>query len=295
MKSESGEIALTALDSSLENLAAPPVPEAVVRLVDVHKAFGPLKVLRGVSLDIQRGRTTVILGPSGTGKSVLLKHIVGLIKPDAGEVWFGGQRVDKLGENQLVSVRRRIGFLFQMGALFDSMNVAENICFPLVQHSDNSKEQRREKLEQVLRIVGLAGIGEKMPGDLSGGQKKRVALARAIVLEPEVVLYDEPTTGLDPIRGDVIDELILSLRKSMGITNIVVTHDMQSAMKIADRMVMLYDGKVVADGSPGDFAASDNDLVRRFIKGKADQEDLDLIRQGFGNHDGGDEQSRVGE
>ncbi len=272
--------------------ATSPNADAVLRLVDVHKAFGALKVLRGINLDIQRGRTTVILGPSGTGKSVLLKHIVGLIKPDVGEVWFQGKRIDELGEKQLVAVRKKIGFLFQMGALFDSMNVAENICFPLVQHSDIGRDQRQERLEKVLRIVGLEGIGEKMPGDLSGGQKKRVALARAIVLEPEVVLYDEPTTGLDPIRGDVINELILSLRKAMGITNVVVTHDMQSAMKIADRLVMLYDGKVVADGTPDDFINSEDDLVQRFIKGKADQQDLDLIRRGFGEDDGAEAGSK---
>jgi phospholipid/cholesterol/gamma-HCH transport system ATP-binding protein len=254
----------------------------LVRLVDVHKSFGSNRVLDGVSLDIYPGKTTVIIGPSGTGKSVLLKHIAGLLKPDAGEVWFEDQRVDRLSENSLVAVRQQMGMLFQMGALFDSMNVAENIMFPLLEHNRKmSAAQRMDRCRMMLRIVGLKNVEKKMPANLSGGQRKRVALARAIILEPKLVLYDEPTTGLDPIRSDVINELILSLTQHLGIASIVVTHDMASADKIADRMVMLYDGKVVIDGSPEAFHRTDNDLVRRFIKGEADHEDLEAIREGI--------------
>jgi phospholipid/cholesterol/gamma-HCH transport system ATP-binding protein len=256
-------------------------PDVLIRLDDLHVSFGPLEVLKGVSLDLLQGQTTVIVGPSGTGKSVLLKNIVGLIRPDRGRVYFQDQPLDTLNEVGLVDVRKKIGFLFQMGALFDSMTVEQNICFPLVEHTDMSPLARRERCEQVLRLVGLGGIGSKMPSNLSGGQRKRVALARAVVLEPQAVLYDEPTTGLDPIRSDVINELIISLGKRLGITNIVVTHDMTSADKIADRMVMLYDGHVIEDGSPADFYRSDSDLVQRFIHGRADELDLQRIHQGF--------------
>lgn len=255
--------------------------EPIIRLVDVCKAFGKLTVLNHVSLDIELGKTTVILGPSGTGKSVLLKHIVGLLKPDNGQVWFENQRIDQMSSVQLVKPRQQFGFLFQMGALFDSMNVEDNICFPLVEHTKMPKHERHERCIQVLRAVGLEGIERKMPVDLSGGQKKRVALARAIVLQPKVVLYDEPTTGLDPIRSDLINELILSLGKRLGITSIVVTHDMTSAKKIADRMVMLYDGHVVADDVPQRFLNTPDKLVQRFIYGQADEDDLKLIRDGF--------------
>lgn len=254
---------------------------AIVRLVDLHKAFGPHRVLDGVSLNLQRGRTTVIVGPSGTGKSVLLKHIAGLLRPDRGEVWFGDRRVDTMREAELVEIRRKIGFLFQMGALFDSMSVQANVEFPLVEHTRMSPVERAERCAAALRMVGLDGTQRKMPADLSGGQRKRVALARAIVLEPDLILYDEPTTGLDPIRSDVINELILALNHRLNISSLVVTHDMTSARKIADRMIMLYEGHIVADGDPEAFGRSDNDLVQRFIRGQADQADLDLIRAGF--------------
>lgn len=253
----------------------------MIRLVDVYKSFGQLHVLRGVSLELKKGTVTVVIGPSGTGKSVLLKHIAGLLQPDRGEVWFDGRRVDGADEEELVDIRQKIGFLFQMGALFDSMNVEQNVCFPLVEHTKMTKEQMRDRCARVLGMVGLSGIEKKMPADLSGGQKKRVALARAVVLEPELVLYDEPTTGLDPVRSDVINELILSLTKRLGITGLVVTHDMASANKIADRMVMLYDGKLIADGTPEAFRTTNNEVVQRFIRGEADQHDLDLIRAGF--------------
>jgi phospholipid/cholesterol/gamma-HCH transport system ATP-binding protein len=255
--------------------------EPIIRLKKVHKRFGPLTVLNGLSLDFIKGQTTVILGPSGTGKSVMLKHMVGLLKPDRGQVYFHDTRVDKLDERGLVDLRQRIGFLFQMGALFDSMNVGQNVEFPMVQHTNKTPRQRAEAVDRLLKMVGLAKTQHKMPGEMSGGQRKRVALARAIALEPEVVLYDEPTTGLDPIRSDVINELIMALTKQLGITSIVVTHDMNSANKIADRMVLVYDGQVAADAKPNSFRRSSDELVQRFIHGQADAEDLELIREGF--------------
>ena len=252
-----------------------------LQLRNIHKSFGPLRVLAGVSLDFTRGHTTVILGPSGTGKSVLLKHIVGLLRPDQGEVHFGGRRIDNLNEHDLVEVRRKIGFLFQMGALFDSKNVLDNISFPLIEHAGMSKSEREARVASVLNMVGLPGVQKKMPGDLSGGQRKRVALARAIVLQPDLILYDEPTTGLDPITSDVINELIISLRENLKITSIAVTHDMVSAKKIADRMVLLNNGLVVADGATEEFLQSSEERVQRFVQGKADDEDLAAIRKGF--------------
>ncbi len=261
--------------------AAVPPANPMIRLVDVHMSFGPLRVLRGVSLDLYHGQAAVIVGPSGTGKSVLLKIIVGLIKPDRGQVFFENKRIDRLGEAELVEVRKKIGMLFQMGALFDSMNVEKNICFPLVQHTDMTADQMRQRCARALRLVGLEGIESKMPSELSGGQRKRVALARAVVLEPSIVLYDEPTTGLDPIRSDVINELISSLCKRLGITTVVVTHDMASANKIADRMIMLYDGRVIADSDPKTFYQTDQELVQRFIHGRANPSELESIHRGF--------------
>lgn len=261
--------------------AVSPPGEAVIRLRGVHKRFGPLTVLNGIDLDIYAGQTTVILGPSGTGKSVMLKHIVGLLQPDAGTVELGGQRVDTLNELELVAVRKRVGFLFQLGALFDSMTVGQNVAFPLVAHAALAPDERDARVAHLLSMVGLGQTQDKMPGEMSGGQQKRVALARAIALEPEIMLYDEPTTGLDPIRSDVINELIINLTRRLGMTSIVVTHDMNSARKIADRMVLLYDGRVAADDEPKAFLNSSNELVQRFIRGQADRRDLDLIRRGF--------------
>ena len=255
--------------------------DPIVRLEHVTKSFDNHVVLDDLTLDIKRHRTTVVLGPSGTGKSVLLKHIVGLLRPDRGEVYFDGERIDQLSEHDLVAVRRKIGFLFQMGALFDSMTVEENIAFPLVEHTDLDSAQRGQRVDRGLRMVGLEGMQRKMPAELSGGQRKRVALARAISLEPSLILYDEPTTGLDPIRADVINELIVALGRQLGITSIVVTHDMNSANKIADHMVLLYDGKVVCKGDPEAFRTTDNELVQNFIHGRAEQYELEAIRRGF--------------
>lgn len=250
-----------------------------IRLVDLQKAFGSLVVFNGVSVTVHERECVVILGPSGTGKSVLLKHIVGLLRPDAGEVWFRDQRVDQLNEQELEPIRRRFGVLFQGGALFDSMTVYENVAFPLREHGNFREREIRERVAMKLAMVGLDGSQSKMPSELSGGMRKRVALARAIALDPEVVLYDEPTTGLDPIRADVINELILKLNDELHVTSVVVTHDMTSAFKVADRLVMLNNGKVIAEGKAADFRQSKNDEVRRFVEGRASPSELEGLHR----------------
>jgi len=249
---------------------------AVVRLEEVRKSFGPQVVLDGVTLDIQAARTTVVMGPSGCGKSVMLKHIIGLLRPDSGKVFYNGRRTDTLSESEMAPVRTEIGLLFQMGALFDSMTVEDNIAFPLIEHTRLSRDERREKVLQALRTVDLEGVERKLPSQLSGGQRKRVALARAIVLRPKVVLYDEPTTGLDPVRSDGINELIIKLKGELGVTNVVVTHDLTSARKVADRVVMLLGGRIAADGAFDELADSPDDRVRHFIEGKYDRGDAAL-------------------
>ncbi len=251
---------------------------ALIELRHVSKAFGRLVVLDDLSLAINGGQCIVIIGASGTGKSVLLKHIVGLMCPDKGEVWYDGRRIDTLPERKLMKVRLQFGFLFQMGALFDSMNVLGNVSFPLVEHSNKKPDEVREIAIHKLTMVGLKDSGNKMPGDLSGGQKKRVALARAIALDPKVILYDEPTTGLDPIRADVINELILKLQRELKVTSIVVTHDMQSALKVADRIVMLRQGKIVFDGTPEEIQKTTDPVVHRFVTGAASEEELASLR-----------------
>jgi phospholipid/cholesterol/gamma-HCH transport system ATP-binding protein len=254
----------------------------LIELRHIFKRFGWLEVFNDLSLDIEQGKCLVILGASGSGKSVMLKHIVGLLKPDSGEVWFAGRRIDNLPERELMRVRQRFGFLFQQGALFDSDDVFQNVAFPLVEHSDKTPEQIKEIVEQKLRMVGLPEVGEKMPAELSGGQRKRVALARAIALDPEVILYDEPTTGLDPIRADVINELIIKLQRELEVTSIVVTHDMQSAFKIADRIVMLYAGKLIFDGTPEGIRASEDPIVKHFVLGEASPQELQSLKDAPG-------------
>ena len=252
---------------------------SLIELRKLHKRFGRLVVLNGISLNIEDGQSLVIIGASGTGKSVLIKHIVGLLRPDKGEVWFDGKRIDGLSERDLVEVRKQFGFLFQMGALFDSLSVEDNVGFPLAEHTRKTREEVADLVTQKLAMVGLRDAGKKMPGELSGGQRKRVALARAIALGPRVILYDEPTTGLDPIRSDVINELILKLQRELKVTSIVVTHDMQSAFKVGDRIVMLHEGKIVFDGTPDDIRASEDPIVRRFVQGEAGEQELAGLRQ----------------
>jgi phospholipid/cholesterol/gamma-HCH transport system ATP-binding protein len=251
---------------------------SLISLRNLHKRFGRLVVLDGVSIDIEAGHVLVVIGASGTGKSVLLKHIVGLLKPDRGEVCFDGRRIDNLSERELAKVRTSFGFLFQMGALFDSVNVLDNVAFPLMEHTQKPRDEIVAIAQEKLAMVGLPEVGRKMPMELSGGQRKRVALARAIALSPQVILYDEPTTGLDPIRSDVINELILKLQRELRVTSIVVTHDMNSAFKIADRIVMLHEGKVVFDGSVDDIRACPDEVVKRFVTGEAGEVELASLR-----------------
>ena len=255
-----------------------PAIDAPVRIEELVKSFGRHRVLRGISLAFPRGKTTVVLGPSGCGKSVMLKHLIGLLRPDKGRVFYETERVDMLSERRLGPNRRQFGFLFQHGALFDSMSVADNIAFALREQEGGRPYDEETRVRYVLRLVGLENVYRRNPSELSGGQQKRVALARAVVLRPKVVLYDEPTTGLDPIRADVINELILKFKQQLDVTSIVVTHDLASAFKVADHMVMLHEGRVVLEGTPEEFRNSADPVVRRFLRGEASEEELRAIR-----------------
>lgn len=254
------------------------VDNPIIELRRVTKAFGTQRVLDDIDLSVERGHTTVIIGRSGTGKSVLLKHIVGLLKPDRGEVHYEGRRIDTLTERQLTPVRRQISFVFQLNALFDSMTVAENVAFPMTENSETRPDRARirELTQRSLRIVGLSSFENKRPSELSGGEKKRVALARAITMDPppKVILYDEPTAGLDPQRSDVINKLIRSLQDEFHVTGIVVTHDMKLATEVGDRVLMLHQGRFIADSPPAELAQSRNDVVRNFVAGIADESEL---------------------
>ncbi|MBS3821144.1 MAG: ATP-binding cassette domain-containing protein [Planctomycetes bacterium] len=252
----------------------------IIYLDGVSKAFGRTRVLDDVTLGVREGETTVIIGPSGCGKSVTLKLMIALLRPDRGHVSFDGREITMLPEKQLVDVRRRMGFLFQGGALFDSMTVEENVCFPLAEHGMATAEQQAERCRRVLALVGLDGLQHRYPDELSGGQKKRIALARAIVLKPDVIFYDEPTTGLDPIRADLINELILRLQEVLGTTAVVVTHDMASARKVGDRIIMLHAGKFILDTPPTDLDDVQDEVVERFVQGRASQDELDAIKAG---------------
>ncbi len=250
-----------------------------IEVRNLIKKFGRKLVLDNVSLKIEKGKTTVIIGPSGCGKTVLIKHFIVLQRPTSGEVYFDGQRVDGLSERQLSDVRTRIGYLFQEGALFDSMSVAENIMFPIKQHFKHVRwSQVEEVVKAKLAMVGLDGFQNYYPANLSGGQRKRVALARAIALNPEVILYDEPTTGLDPIRSDIINELVLKLERDLGVTSVVVTHDMRSAYKVGDRIIMLHNGKIIADGDADHIRDHPHPTVQQFINGQVSEDDLAVLR-----------------
>ena len=255
-------------------------PKPIIRLRDVYKSFNGEVVLDGVDLDIFPGKTTVVIGPSGCGKTVLLKHIIGLLKPDRGRIFFADSEVSGMSERKLVEVRKRTGFVFQGSALFDSMTVAENVRFPLAEHGVGTPDQQKLRCEEVLALVGLSEVLEKYPEELSGGQKKRVALARAIALRPEVILYDEPTTGLDPIRADLINKMILKLQAALGTTAVVVTHDMNSAKKVGDRIVMLHKGHFIADTTPEKLDSVENEVVARFVQGEASKEELAELQAG---------------
>ncbi|HBO68714.1 MAG TPA: ABC transporter ATP-binding protein [Deltaproteobacteria bacterium] len=241
----------------------------MIEIRGLCKRFGKNVVLDGVDLDVPRGKNTVVIGGSGTGKSVLIKCVVGLLRADAGQIRIDGEDVTSMDERELVRVRRKFGMLFQGSALFDSMNVGDNVAFSLRRLHNYPERQVRDVVGERLAMVGLRDIQHLMPAELSGGMKKRVGLARAIASEPEILLYDEPTTGLDPIMADVINDLIISLRESLGVTSISITHDMASAYKIADQIAMLYKGRIVEVGTPERIRASENPVVSQFVEGRA--------------------------
>jgi phospholipid/cholesterol/gamma-HCH transport system ATP-binding protein len=242
---------------------------AMIELIDLHKSFGSLAVLRGVNLTIEKGESMTVIGGSGSGKSVLIKHIIGLLHPDKGRVIVDGQLMNNLDEFGLNELRKKFGMLFQMAALFDSLSVWENVGFSLKQHTKLSDKEIREIATQKLALVGLKDVEDKMPAELSGGMKKRVGLARAIAMDPAIILYDEPTTGLDPIAADAINDLIVDLRKKLGVTSVSITHDMHSAYKISDRIAMLYKGEILETGTPDQIRSSANPIVQQFITGSA--------------------------
>ena len=253
--------------------------DSLIAAEDLTRRFGDNVVLDNICLNIEKGKTTVVIGPSGCGKTVLIKHFIVLLRPTSGRVYFKQTRIDNLNENQLSKLRVHYGFLFQGGALFDSLSVAENIMFPIVQHYKITDYGRVENIVKAkLTMVGLGGFQDYYPANLSGGQRKRVALARAIALNPEVILYDEPTTGLDPIRADIINELILKLQKELGLTSIVVTHDMASAYKVADRIIMLHKGGIIADGDAEHIRGHPHEVVQQFINGRLNEQDLAVLR-----------------
>jgi phospholipid/cholesterol/gamma-HCH transport system ATP-binding protein len=248
--------------------------EIFLEMRGIKKSFGDQVVLRGVDLDVRRGEILVLLGGSGGGKSVLMKHMVGLLQPDEGTVALEGQVISDLSERELSWARKKISMMFQSGALFDSMTVGENVAFPLKEAGINDKNELARRVEEALKIVRLEGQEKKMPADLSGGMRKRVALARAVVGKPCCVLYDEPHAGLDPVTGDSIDRLIKDLAIEHGITNVVITHEMRSAFRIADRLVFMKDGLVYWEGTPDELKSSKDPVLMNFVDGRAQDSDL---------------------
>lgn len=247
----------------------------MIEIKNIHKSFRGQEVLKGVNLTIPTGEITVIIGPSGTGKTVLLRHIIGLIKPDKGRILVDGTDINTLTSKALNEFRGRFGMLFQNAALFDSFSVAENVAFPLVESMRKAPRPDIDIdriVESKLRLVGLAGTGDKMPSELSGGMKKRVGLARAIVLEPSIILYDEPTTGLDPIMTVAIDNLILSMQQELHVTSVVISHDIDSAFRVADQIAMIHDGRIIECSAPDEFKRSKNPAVRKFLDAGANSQ-----------------------
>src|SRR5688572_3987229 len=242
----------------------------MISLQNLYKSFDGKQVLRDMSIDVASGETVVIVGGSGTGKSVTLKHIIGLLRPDRGRVVVDGHDVTAMGERELNEFRRRFGMSFQEGALFDSMSVYENIAFPLRRHTKMKEPEIRARVEECLEDVHLHGVEKKRPAELSGGMRRRVGFARAISLKPQILLFDEPTTGLDPVISDVIADLICEMDKKLGVTMVMITHDMKVAFKVADRVAMLYQGQIIEQGTTVAFRESRNPIVRQFIEGRAE-------------------------
>jgi len=247
----------------------PPEQEPFIRIQGLHKKIGTQRILRGVNLTVNRGETLMLIGPSGEGKSVLIKHTIGLLKPDAGEIFVEGVDMTKMRERQLAPIRRKIGILFQNAALFDSMNLSQNVAFPLIESGLRDYHEINRRVREALEVVELDEHMEKMPVNLSGGMKKRAGIARAIITQPQCVLFDEPTAGLDPIVSDVIDQMILRLQRRFGMTSIVVTHDMKSVFKIANRVAMLKGGVIYFLGTPQELRDSPDPEIQNFIEGRS--------------------------
>lgn len=249
----------------------------MIRLVDVHKAFGPKKVLEGFSLDVAEGETMVIIGYSGSGKSVAIKHIVGLLEPDSGTVFVDGKEVPRLSRPDLYELRSKIGYVFQFAALFDSMSIGDNVAMGLRKEHKLTEQEIQKRIGESLELVDLGGVEEKFPAELSGGMRKRVGIARAIAKRPKYILYDEPTTGLDPVTSAVIDQLMVRTREKLGVTSIVITHDMRSAYNVGSRIAMLYEGKVRQVGTVEEIKHTKDPIVCQFIEGRPD---LELVEAG---------------
>jgi len=241
----------------------------MIELKNIYKSFEGKDVLRGVNLKVKKGDSVVVIGGSGSGKSVLLKHIIGLLIPDSGTVIIDSTDLSELNEDGLHDIRKKFGMLFQSAALFDSMKVWENVGFGLKRHTHLTDTEIKETAVQKLKMVGLVGVEDVMPSELSGGMRKRVGLARAIAMTPEILLYDEPTTGLDPIMADAINDLIIKMREELHVTSVTITHDMKSAYKIADTIAMLYNGVIIAEGSPVEIEHTSDPVVRQFVEGSA--------------------------
>ncbi len=241
----------------------------MIRLEQVSKAFKGQIVLDHLDLEIEKGKITVIIGQSGGGKSVLLKHMIGLIRPDSGHIYVNGIDIVSLDDKKLNDIRKKFGMLFQAAALFDSMNVGENVAFPLIEHTRLPRKEIMKIAEEKLLRVGLKNVSHKMPSELSGGMRKRVGLARAIALDPEIILFDEPTTGLDPVMCDAIDRLIVETQKQTEATCVIISHDIPSTFKIANKIAMLYQGKIIEMGTPDEVRSSKNPVVHNFIEGKS--------------------------
>ncbi len=237
----------------------------MIEIQAVHKSFEDNHVLRGVDLVVPEGRTTVIIGGSGSGKSVLMKHMLGLLQPDRGRVIVDDQDISQMGEHELVLVRAKFGMVFQQAALFDSMTVGENVAFPLREHSKLKEREIQARVAEKLALVSLEGVEGRFPAELSGGMRKRVGLARAIVLDPRILLYDEPTTGLDPITANNVDEMIMEAQERLGVTSVVISHDIASSFRVADQVAMLYQGTIVANGSADELRRSEHPHVQQFL------------------------------
>ena len=244
----------------------------MIEIRSLHKSFGALKVLQGVDLQIPKGKTTVILGRSGVGKSILLKHIIGLIRPDRGKIWIDGVDITLLGDTELNELRKKFGMLFQESALFDSMNVGANVAFPLREHTKLNDKDIRGIVAHKLEQVGLPGLEEKMPAQLSGGMKRRVGLARALALDPEIMLFDEPTSGLDPPMAEAIEDLIMETQQRLGETFVVITHNINVAFHIAHKIAMLHEGRIIVEGTPRAFRRSSNPVVKAFMARREEKE-----------------------